>query len=177
MRRGRVNEDRGLKHRAKMATRPVPVAPPLADMLVRHIAEYPPADNGRLFVTRRGPWGRYVPTLGQPIPNNTYTTAWRKAREKVLTPAQQRSLLAKRPYDLRHACLSTWLNAGVPPTQVADWAGNSVKVLLEVYAKCLDGETATALNRIALALGLDPAPEGEADDQGDTEEAEPPGAA
>ncbi|MEV0570671.1 tyrosine-type recombinase/integrase [Dactylosporangium sp. NPDC050588] len=170
-----VNEDRGLKHRARMATRPVPVAPPLADMLVRHIAKYPPADNGRLFVTRRGPWGRYVPTAGQPIPNNTYTTAWRKAREKALTPAQQRSLLAKRPYDLRHACLSTWLNAGVPPTQVADWAGNSVKVLLEVYAKCLDGETATALNRISLALGLDPT--GDTQDQGDVEEVDPPGAA
>lgn len=63
----------------------------------------------------------------------------------------------------------------MPPTQVADWAGNSVKVLLEVYAKCLDGETATALNRISLALGLDPT--GDAEDQDDAEEADPAGAA
>ena len=28
------------------------------------------------------------------------------------------SPLAERPYDLRHAYLSTWLNAGVDPTQV-----------------------------------------------------------
>jgi hypothetical protein len=33
------------------------------------------------------------------------------------------------PYDLRHACLSTWLNGGVYPTQVAEWAGYSVDVL------------------------------------------------
>lgn len=147
-------EDRGLKHRAKTASRSVPVAPPLASLLDWHIEEYEPAPSGRLFVTRRGPGGRYVPTAGQPIPNNAYTTAWRKAREAALTPAQQRSPLAKRPYDLRHACLSTWLNAGVPATQVADWAGNSVKVLLDVYAKCLDGETAAALRRIERALGL-----------------------
>ena len=56
-----VTEDRGLKHRAKTATRSVPVAPPLAEMLTRHVAKYTPADNGRLFVTRRGPWGRYIP--------------------------------------------------------------------------------------------------------------------
>lgn len=90
-------EHRGLKHRAKTTTRPVPVAPPLAELLARHIAKYAPADNGRLFVTRRGPGGRYVPTAGQPIPNNAYTTAWRKARKKALTAAQERSPLAKRP--------------------------------------------------------------------------------
>jgi integrase len=153
-------EDRGLKHRAGTATRPVPVAPPLAVMLDRHIVNYPPAPSGRLFVTRRGPGGRYVPTLGQPIPNNAYTTAWRRARAKALTAAQVRSPLAKRPYDLRHACLSMWLNAGVPATQVAEWAGNSVKVLLDVYAKCLDGEIPAALLRIALALGIQPAQSG-----------------
>ena len=97
-----------------------------------------------------------MPTLGQPIPNNVHTTAWRRGREKALTPAQVRSPLAKRPYYLRHACLSTWLNAGVQPTQVAEWAGNTVKVLLDVYAKCLDGEIPAALNRIALALGIKP---------------------
>lgn len=32
--------------------------------------------------------------------------------------------LARRPYDLRHAAISGWLNAGVPVTQVAEWAGN-----------------------------------------------------
>ena len=65
------------------------------------------------------------------------------------------SPLARRPYDLRHAAVSTWLNAGVPPTQVAEWAGHSVAVLLQVYAKCLAGQEDTARRRIAAALGDD----------------------
>lgn len=44
---------------------------------------------------------------------------------------------SRRVYDLRHACASTWLNGGVPPAQVAEWAGHSVSVLLKVYAKCI----------------------------------------
>ncbi len=39
------------------------------------------------------------------------------------------------PYDLRHACLSTWLNGGGYPTQDAEWAGHSVDVLLRIYAR------------------------------------------
>ena len=31
------------------------------------------------------------------------------------------------------------LNGGVPPTDVAAWAGHWVEVLLKIYAKCLDG--------------------------------------
>ena len=98
--------------RARNSTRYVPVAPALCELLDRHIAEYPAGANGRLFVTRRGPWGSFRPTAGQPVTNNAYGTAWRKAREKVLTPAQQRSPMARRPYDLRHAAVSLWLNAG-----------------------------------------------------------------
>ena len=43
-------------------------------------------------------------------------------------------------YDLRHACLSTWLNGGVFPTQVAGWAGHGVDVLLRIYTKCVVGQ-------------------------------------
>ena len=80
---------------------------------------------------------------------------WRKARKVALTPAQERSALARRPYDLRHACLSTWLNGGVAATQVAEWAGHSVEMLLRVYAKCLDGQDEIAKRRITAALGRD----------------------
>ncbi|WP_327033906.1 integrase [Micromonospora ureilytica] len=149
-------EDRGLKHRATTATRDVPVPPPLVRLLDRHVKEYPPGSNGKLFVTRRGPGGRYVPTAGQPIPNNTYGKAWRDARAKALTPAQQRSPLARRPYDLRHAAVSLWLNAGVPATQVAEWAGHSVHVLMRVYAKCVYGQQEAARVRIEAALGGEP---------------------
>jgi integrase len=60
--------------------------------------------------------------------------------------------LARRPYDLRHACLSTWLNGGVYPTQVAEWAGHSVYVLLRIYAKCVVGQDELAKRRIIEAL-------------------------
>lgn len=54
--------------------------------------------------------------------------------------------------DLRHACLSTWLNGGVAPAQVAEWAGHSVEVLLRTYARCLDGQHDIAKRRIMEAL-------------------------
>jgi integrase len=120
-------------------------------LLDKYIETHGVAANGRLFVTRRGPGGAYVPTAGQPIPNNTYTSIWRRARRKVLTTVEQRSPLAKVP-SLRHAAVSLWLNAGVPATQVAKWAGHSLNVLLRVYAKCIYGQEEAARRRIEAAL-------------------------
>lgn len=48
----------------------------------------------------------------------------------------------------------TWLGAGVPPTQVAEWAGHSVAVLLQIYAKCLAGQEDAARRRIEAALNF-----------------------
>jgi integrase len=155
-------EHRALKHRGKNATRDVPAAPALCALIERHIKEYRSGPSRRLFVTRRGPGGRYVPTAGQPIPNNAYAKVWRDARAKALTPAQQRSPLARRPYDLRHAAVSLWLNAGVHAPQVAAWAGHSVHVLMKVYAKCIDGQEYAAKRRIEAALAIDDASEDEA---------------
>jgi hypothetical protein len=44
------------------------------------------------------------------------------------------------PYDLRHAALSLWLNAGGDPAQIAAQAGNSVAVLLTAYSHCIHGQ-------------------------------------
>ena len=55
--------------------------------------------------------------------------------------------------NIRHAAVSTWLNAGVPPTQVAAWAGHSVAILLQIYAKCLVGQEDAARRRIDAVLG------------------------
>ncbi|GAA5000394.1 hypothetical protein GCM10023317_32250 [Actinopolymorpha pittospori] len=41
-----------------------------------------------------------------------------------------------------------WLNAGVDPAQVADWAGHSVAVLLRVYVRCIAGRDEVAKKRI-----------------------------
>ena len=83
----------------------------------------------------------------------TYRRVWGKARSTVLTPAEHASPLAKRVYDLRHACVSTWLNGGIPPAQVAEWAGHSVAILLKIYAKCIDGQDGINRQRIEDALG------------------------
>jgi integrase len=89
---------------------------------------------------------------GGELPTITYRRAWIKARQTALTSSEQASPLARRPYDLRHACLSTWLNGGVYPTQVAEWAGHSVDVLLRIYAKCVVGQDELAKRRISEAL-------------------------
>ncbi|WP_243722598.1 hypothetical protein [Actinomadura sp. 7K507] len=70
-------------------------------------------------------------------------------------PAEAASPLAETPYALRHAAVSTWLSAGVPPAQVAEWAGHSVAVLLRVYAKCVAGQEEEAKRRITEATRVD----------------------
>ena len=39
-----------------------------------------------------------------------------------------------RPYDLRHVAISRWLEAGIPVTQAATWAGNTAQVIWKHYA-------------------------------------------
>ena len=139
---GTRRERRQLKHRAAGEVRPVPCPPPLTNLLHAHIAQFGLGADGRLF---RG-------EAGGDLSESVYGRVWEAARHAALTEAEAASLLAKRPYDLRHACLSTWLNAGVDPTQVAEWAGNSVAVLLRVYAKCIAGRDQVARKRIEDAL-------------------------
>ena len=42
-----------------------------------------------------------------------------------------------------------WLRAdGIPPAQVAEWAGNSVPVLLATYARCIHGQLSDLKRRM-----------------------------
>ncbi len=142
---GKPRERRQLKHRAEGDSRIVPTHPELTTLLREHLAKFGTAPDGRLFGGVRG----------GDLPTITYRRAWIKARQTALTEAEQASPLARRPYDLRHACLSTWLNGGVYPTQVAEWAGHSVDVLLRIYAKCVVGQDELAKRRISEALRQD----------------------
>jgi integrase len=142
---GSPRERRQLKHRAEGDSRIVPTHPELTRLLREHLDKFGTASDGRLFGGVRG---------GE-LPTITYRRAWIKARETALTAAEQASPLARRPYDLRHACLSTWLNGGVYPTQVAEWAGHGVDVLLRIYAKCVVGQDELAKRRISEALRQD----------------------
>ncbi|WP_405389189.1 tyrosine-type recombinase/integrase [Streptomyces sp. NBC_01102] len=139
---GTAHDRRGLKHRPRKAVRTVPIPPDLVALLRWHIVAYGVAPDGRLFRTQRGGL----------IQDTGYGEVWAEARLRALTPAQRSSLLAKRPYDLRHAAVSTWLSSGVEPQVVAQRAGHSVAVLFRVYAKCLDGAAATANARIEATL-------------------------
>ena len=90
---------------------------------------------------------------GRILQDSAYITVWTEARKQALTPAQCRSPLGRRPYHLRHAAVSLWLNSGVPATEVARRAGHGVAVLLKIYAHCIDGQSDAANKRITDALG------------------------
>jgi site-specific recombinase XerC len=135
---GSARERRELKHRPRGETRPVPIHPELVALMSEHLKKYPPGPDGRIFTGPRG--GIFN--------DRAYLKVFHKARAAAFTGQETVSLLARRPYDLRHAAVSTWLNAGVPAPQVAEWAGHSVDVLLRVYAKCISGQQDEAKRRI-----------------------------
>lgn len=141
---GRRRDPRGLKHRPRNEVRVVPCAPPLTALLHEHLGTFGTTRDGHLFQGQRG----------SDLSESTYGRIWQEARKQALTGQEAASPLARRPYDLRHAAVSTWLNSGVEPTRVAEWAGHSVSVLLRVYAKCIAGQEATARDRVGRALGL-----------------------
>jgi len=150
---GKPDEDRQLKHRAVRDTRLVPAAPELVEILHRHLATFPSGPDGRLFVTRSGRAGVPIaPPYSRPQSMGVVYRVWANARRSVMGEDFVDSPLARRPYDLRHAAVSLWLNTGVPATQVAEWAGHSVNVLLRVYAKCVYGQEEAAKLRIEAAL-------------------------
>lgn len=124
---GDYHDERGLKNRSPGETRVVPLPPKLVTLWRESVTTFGTADDGRLFFSERGGILSYT----------AYHYVWREARALALSPALASTPLAKRPYDLRHSALSTWLCAGADPAEVAQRAGNSVEVLLTRYAKCL----------------------------------------
>ena len=158
---GNAHESRSLKHRAKEEVRPVPACPELVAYIRRHVDAHGTAPDGRLL---RG-------TRGDRLSEDACGRAWRRARTAALSKRQAASTLAQRPYDLRHAAVSTWLNAGVQPTLVAEWAGHSVQVLLRVYAKCIEGQDAQSRKLVENVLG-EPDPTKAKPEEGSRDEVE-----
>ncbi|MEW1696913.1 site-specific integrase [Streptomyces sp. NPDC091278] len=140
---GRNHDLRGLKSRPPGGTRTGPFPHEPVSLWRESVDTFGTADDGRLFFNEKGGI----------VGSTTYDRAWHEARELALPPGLEASPLASRPYDLRHSALSTWLNAGVDPTEVAERAGNSVEVLMTRYAKCLYGRQALANRRIDALLG------------------------
>ncbi|MZE52411.1 tyrosine-type recombinase/integrase [Streptomyces sp. SID5770] len=135
---GEVREQRGLKGRAADDTRTVPCRPALTRILRAHIKKEGLKPGDLLMQGEKG----------GDLAGSVIRRAWRRARKEVLTPYELGSPLGQRVYDLRHTCLTNWLNAGVPAATVAEWAGNSVPVLLATYARCIDGQLDDLKQRI-----------------------------
>lgn len=141
---GKNRDRRQLKQRERGESRTVPCPPELTALLHAHIAEFGTTPDGRIFVGERN---------DSELPKLTITRAWKRARAETFIDRVAASPLARTPYDLRHAAVSTWLNGGVPSADVAAWAGHSVEVLHKIYAKCLDGSGEALRQRIDRALG------------------------
>ncbi|HEY0641298.1 MAG TPA: integrase [Pseudonocardiaceae bacterium] len=140
---GRRRDRRQLKQRGHGEVRVVPSPPPLTAILNEHLATHGVGADGRLFRN----------LTGGELAESTTGRVWDKARKAALSTIEYGSPLARRPYDLRHACVSTWLANGVPSAQCAAWAGQSVGVLHQVYAAVLADQETQARERLAAALG------------------------
>ena len=138
---GTSHETRGLKHQPEGTARTVPIPPVLVTMLRRHLDRHGTAADGRLFSGARG----------GPLSESSYGRTWHAARTAALGP-KAATPLARRPYDLRHAALSLWLNAGADPARIARRAGHSITTLLTVYAHCTDGQDDITNHQIEQAL-------------------------
>ena len=112
---GTSHEQRGLKHRPEGAVRTVPIPPVLVAMLRPHYRCYGTAPDGRLF---RG-------TRGGPLSESSLRPHLARRPHPGPRPGAAATALARRPYDLRHAALSLWLNAGAAPAQIAHGPGTA----------------------------------------------------
>ncbi|MFC8822572.1 tyrosine-type recombinase/integrase [Streptomyces rochei] len=142
---GERHDRRGLKAREASTDRLVPIPPVLVAILQAHLKEFGTAKKRRVFGNERG----------GVVGSSTYWRVWEEAREYALPPARIDSPLAGRPYDLRHACITRWLNAGVPIAEVARRVGNSPEVIHRRYHGCIDGHEEAANAKIARILEED----------------------
>ena len=111
-------------------------------MLRRHLRYHGTTPDGRLFCGARGGI----------LSESLYGRAWHAARLAALGPELAATALARRPYDLRHAALSLWLNAAGAPAEVAARAGTSAHVWHDIYLHCTDGQEDQVSQRIEDAL-------------------------
>lgn len=108
-----------LKHRKASETRTVPI--PVAEIARRA--------HWRAKTTARGDY-----LFG--VTDSDLSRVWRTARDEVADGTWPEARLA-RPYALRHSAASIWLDAGVPPAEVARRLGHSVQTLLSTYASVI----------------------------------------
>ena len=105
---------------AKTGPRNVPILPILVTILRHWSEDNAVASEQLLFRTRNG---------RRPSQSN-----WNRALKRASEAVDHRPLSA---YDCRHACATTWLQAGVPLDEAALRLGHSVETLVSYYkARC-----------------------------------------
>lgn len=116
--------------------RRVPIPPILTQILWAFLPERPGPPEQLIFRTEKGT---------RPPINN-----WRRALKRACDTAGVKRL---SPYDLRHACATTWLQGGVSLGEAARRLGHSVQTLVAHYIQALTGDEEAANRCIESALG------------------------
>lgn len=134
---------RPLKGRGKKVSRRIPIPDELVPLLQEHLDKY--VGNRRDTAVFANAAGGLINS------SNFHRDVWSKAREAVF--AEDSPLRRVRRHDLRHAAITTWLNAGVPLKTAQRWSGhNTLAVLLDTYLGVMKGDEAIAIERVAAAL-------------------------
>ena len=115
----------------KTGLRDVPIPPVLVQILRDWIGD---RTNGYLVETR----------TGRPVHLSNLERSFRRVCDEMGTTWSV--------YDLRHACATLWLSAGVPIKEVANRLGHSPEILLSTYAGVLTGDEKFANKCIENAL-------------------------
>ncbi|WP_416979350.1 hypothetical protein [Streptomyces sp. T028] len=131
---------------------------PMMELLADGRSAYAVRRDGRALVRRVD---STVAALekGGILAGSVIRRAWRSARKAVLPQHVFEVPTGRRVYDNRHTRLTKWLNDGIPPAQVAEWAGNSVPVLLAPYARCVEGQLPDLKRRLEAAGDLPEPPD------------------
>lgn len=136
-----VEADDGYDNSAdpKTGDRLAPLSPLGTEIVYAFLAQRPTAPDDLMFRTGKGT----RPSL----------TSWRRALRRACGHVDAEVLT---PYDLRDACATTMLSAGVALGRAALWLGHSVKTLVAHYIQALDGDDEDAFERIEKAHGTPP---------------------
>jgi integrase len=119
----------------KTDDRTVPIPPRLVGLLQSWVEVHQLGPDDLLFRTRND---------RRPAPSN-----WSRSLQRAYRKVGHEPL---RVYDLRHACATTWLRAGVPLGEVARRLGHSVETLVSTYVGALQGDDLAANKLIDAAL-------------------------
>lgn len=137
---------RPLKGRGERFVRTVPLPPELVPFVERHLAQFVPARADAYAFTT--PTGRLLNM------SNFQRGVWAPARDAVF--AENDPLRKVRRHDLRHAAITSWLNAGVPLKTAQAWSGHkTASVLLDTYLGVMRGDEDLAVERFQTFLDGD----------------------